>query len=64
MHILLNVPTLNVKDVNKDFDISEDVVPLAGEIVLHESFLPVRTTEQQGIVLDLHPSKGSQVGKW
>lgn len=39
MHVSLHLSTLDVKDVDENLDISEDVLSLAGKIAFHESFL-------------------------
>ncbi len=42
VHVLLHLATLYVEDVDQNLDVSEDVVALAREVVLHERFLAVR----------------------
>lgn len=39
MNIFVDLSTLDVKHVNEYFDISENVVSLRREVMLHESFL-------------------------
>lgn len=40
VHVFLELAALNIEYINKHLYISEDVVPLAGEVVLHERVLP------------------------
>lgn len=40
VHVLLQLSALNIKHVNKNLDVSENVVSLAGEIILHKCILP------------------------
>lgn len=39
VHVLLQLAALHVEYVNEHLDISENVVPLAREVVLHEGVL-------------------------
>lgn len=39
VHVFLQLTALHVKHINEDLDVSEDVVPLAREIILHERVL-------------------------
>lgn len=39
VHVFLQLATLNVEYINKHLHISENIVPLAGEVVLHECVL-------------------------
>ena len=39
MHVTLDVPALYVKDIDEDLHVAKDVVPLTGEVALHEGFL-------------------------
>jgi len=41
MHIFIKFSTLNIKNVDEDLHIAEDIVSLASKIVFHESFLTV-----------------------
>lgn len=40
VHVLLQLAALHVEYVNEHLYVSENVVPLAGEVVLHEGVLP------------------------
>lgn len=39
MHVLLQFTALYIKDIDEDFYVAEDVVPLTGEVVLHKGVL-------------------------
>lgn len=39
MHVFLQLTTLDIEYINKNLYVSENVVPLAGEVVLHERVL-------------------------
>jgi hypothetical protein len=41
----LGAAALDVKDVDQNFDIPEDVIPLIGEVVLHEGLLTTAIPE-------------------
>lgn len=40
VHVLLHLSALHVKDVDQYLHIAEHIVPLCGEVVLHEYLLP------------------------
>jgi len=42
VHVLLELPALDIKHVDEDLHIAEDVVALARKVVLHESLLTIR----------------------
>lgn len=39
VHVFLQLTALDVKHINKHLHISENVVPLAGEVIFHECVL-------------------------
>lgn len=51
MHVFFQLTALNIKYVNKHFYISENVVPLAGEVVLHECVLSDVTNRQRPVYI-------------
>lgn len=46
VHVLLNVSALHIKDIYEHLHIPEHIITLTGEVVLHESFLPVVSGEE------------------
>ena len=49
VHVLLNLTALNVKHIDEHLHVPEDILPLAGEVVVHEHFLAgeSRQTDRQ-----------------
>lgn len=39
MHVLLQFAAFYIEDIDEDFYVAEDVVPLTGEVVLHKGVL-------------------------
>ena len=66
MEVLLELPGLHVKDIDEDLHVAEDVVPLRGEVVLHEGLLTPTVPEvedqiaQEPHVRVLHVNGGPQ----
>ena len=42
VHILLNLTTLNIKYIDQHLHISEDILSLAGEVVVHKHLLTAK----------------------
>lgn len=50
--ILCKLPALDIKDIDQNSDVLENVVPLLLEIVLHEGILPAAVPEVEGEVAE------------